>query len=187
MWNLRTRIGAAFCKGCVVMSVQPVQGWVMIRTLSALSIVAIAASVSICGVACNKRSGGDDQAGGGTQGDKVDFVKDVKPLLASTCVICHHSETLLGGLNLESRKTAFGASDSKAFIVPGEPDSSLIYLVTENPHGKSPAFEKMPAMKDIFLSDKERDLLRRWIEQGAEWPGGEEGWIEPIKIDKSRS
>ena len=45
----------------------------------------------------------------------------------------------------------------------------------------------MPAMDDIFLSAEERDLLHRWIEQGAEWPSGEEGWVEPIKIDPKQS
>ena len=148
-------------------------------------------SAVLCGFsACNKHSSKDGDDGGGKEGSgsaKVDFVSEVKPLLSSTCLICHHSETLLGGLNLESRKTAFGGGEGKPFIVPGEPDSSLLYLVTENPHGKRPAFEKMPAMKDIFLSDEERDLLRRWIEQGADWPSGEEGWLKPLKIDQQGS
>lgn len=143
----------------------------------------LAALFFLAGVACNKHSS-EEPAGAD---DKVDFVSDVKPLLASTCVICHHSETMLGGLNLETRKTAFGGGDGPAFIVPGEPESSLLYLVTENPHGKVSAQAKMPAMEDIFLTDGERDLLRRWIEQGAEWPGGEEGWVEPIKIDPKQS
>jgi mono/diheme cytochrome c family protein len=146
---------------------------------TALSI----ATFLFVGVACNQHSSDEPEVGDG----KVEFERDIKPLLASTCVICHHSETMLGGLNLESRKTAFGGSDGRPFIVPGEPDSSLLYLVTENPHGKVPAQEKMPAMKDIFLSDEERGLLRRWIEQGAEWPSGEEGWIEPLKIDLKQS
>ena len=123
----------------------------------------------------------------GNSSEEVDFIRDIKPLLTSTCVICHHSGTLLGGLNLESRKTAFGGGGGKAFIVPGDPDSSLIYLVTENPHGKRPALEKMPALKDIFLSGDERSLLRRWIEQGAEWPGGEEGWLKPIDAPGGKS
>lgn len=117
----------------------------------------------------------------------VDFTGEVKPLLTSTCLPCHHSGTLLGGLNLESRKTAFGGEGGAAFIVPGEPDNSLLYLVTENPHGKRPAFEKMPAMKDIFLTDKERSLLRRWIEQGANWPSGDDGWLQPIKAPNGES
>ncbi|MGI9244929.1 MAG: c-type cytochrome domain-containing protein [Verrucomicrobiales bacterium] len=141
------------------------------------------ATLLLGGVACNQHRSDKPEAGG----EEVDFVRDVKPLLTSTCVICHHSETMLGGLNLETRKTAFGGGDGPAFIVPGEPDSSLLYLVTENPHGKISAQAKMPAMENISLTDDERDLLRRWIEQGADWPSGEEGWVKPIKIDLKES
>jgi hypothetical protein len=140
------------------------------------------AAVMVCVglVACStdKREASDE---------KVSFAKQVKPLLSSICLPCHHSETLLGGLNLESRKTAFGGREGRAFLVPGEPDQSLIYLVTENPHGKTPAFEKMPAMENVFLSAEERALLRKWIEQGAAWPSGVEGWIKPLKIDTESS
>jgi hypothetical protein len=132
---------------------------------------------------CNKHSPEKPE----TESGSVDFSKDINPLLSSTCLPCHHSETLLGGLNLESKKTAFSSGDGGAFIVPGEPDNSLIYLVTENPHGKRSAFEKMPAMKDVFLTDEERSLLRRWIEQGADWPDDEEGWLRPIKAPNGES
>ena len=152
------------------------------KKLSASASCTAAAVFLFAAVACNQHHSDQPEADAG----KVEFVRDIKPLLTSTCVICHHSETMLGGLNLETRKTAFGGSDGRAFIVPGEPDSSLLYLVTENPHGRIAAQEKMPAMEDIFLSDEERDLLRRWIEQGAEWPTGEDGWVQPIKVDLKR-
>ena len=103
------------------------------KTSTACRSAAVVVSILFGLVACNKQTSEDKPSG---QDKKVSFATEVKPLLASTCVICHHSETLLGGLNLESRKTAFGGSDGRAFIVPGEPDSSLLYLVTENPHGK---------------------------------------------------
>ena len=147
----------------------------------------IAIAISLSFIACGSGKKQDSPENEDKAGKKVSFEEEVKPLLTSTCLPCHHSQTLLGNLNLESRKTAFGGSDGRAFIVPGEPDSSLIYLVTENPHGKRPAFEKMPAMKDIFLKPEERDLLRRWIEQGAEWPTGESGWLKPLIIDEKSS
>ena len=42
-------------------------------------------------------------------------------------------------------------------------------------------------MKDVYLSETERALLRRWIQQGADWPEGEEGWRKPLKIDAGAS
>ena len=142
----------------------------------------IAALTSLCLAACGN---GDKQD---PTGKGVSFENEIKPLLTSTCLPCHHSQTLLGNLNLESRKTAFGSSSAgRAFIVPGEPDKSLLYLVTEKPHGKTPAVEKMPAMENVFLQPAERDLLRRWIEQGADWPSGEAGWLKPLIIDAQES
>ena len=87
-------------------------------------------------------------------------------------------------LNLESRKTAFGGSDNGAFLVPGDPDASLIYRVTAKPHGDGEVVEKMPNLKGVFLTEKERASLRKWIEGGAQWPGGDEGWIKPPKAQE---
>ena len=143
-----------------------------------LPLTAIAASLGFLAACGNGKQPAPEETTG---------FDDVKPLLTSTCLPCHHSQTLLGDLNLESRKTAFGGRDGQAFIVPGDPDSSLLYLVTENPHGKRPALEKMPAMKDIFLEPEERELLRKWIEQGAEWPSGEAGWLKPLVIENQKS
>ncbi|MFT4550672.1 MAG: hypothetical protein ACI8XO_003695 [Verrucomicrobiales bacterium] len=128
------------------------------------------------------------QAGSTTAEPTIDFVREIKPILSTNCVICHHSETLLGGLNLETRKTAFGGRPGGAFLVPEEPDSSLIYRVTEDPHGKGAlGLDKMPAMKGVSLTPEERGVMRRWIEEGAHWPGGSEGRLEPIKINGAES
>jgi hypothetical protein len=158
----------------------------MIPTNVAVSTAAATIFIGFALVACQK--GSDTPAKPTGDGDsKIDFVADVKPLLTESCLPCHHSETLLGELNLESRTSVFGGGDGGTFIVPGEPDNSLIYTVTENPHGKRAAFEKMPAMKDIFLTEKERGILRRWIEQGAIWPSGADGRLEPIKMKSGQS
>jgi hypothetical protein len=101
-------------------------------------------------------------------------------LLSGKCLPCHHSGTLSGNLSLETRRTAFGGSGRGSFIVPGDPDSSLVYTLTDASHGKQGATETMPAVKGVTLSDDERELLRRWISEGAEWPEGEAGHLKPL-------
>ena len=113
----------------------------------------------------------------------VSFAADIKPILQEKCVICHHSGTLLGKVNLENKKLAFSKSERGEFIVPGKPDESLLYTITLAPHGKRelpPGVEKPMPLMAPDLTQTEKDLLKRWIEEGAEWPEGAEGSIKVV-------
>lgn len=114
------------------------------------------------------------------QAESVSFENEVKPLLAGKCLPCHNSAALSGNLNLETRRTAFGGSERGSFIVPGDPDNSLVYTSTDASHGAEAATETMPAVKGVTLDEEERDLLRRWIASGAEWPEGAQGHLKPL-------
>jgi uncharacterized membrane protein len=118
------------------------------------------------------------------KGNPVDFITQIKPLLEKNCLSCHHSEVLAGELNLESRQMAFGKSEQGTFIVPGEPDLSLIYTATAALHGKQ---EDMMPPGGIQLTTKDRDLLHQWILEGAYWPEGEEGVLTPLKSHKGEA
>ena len=85
----------------------------------------------------------------------------------------------MGGLSIESRASAFRKSDRGTYLVPGDPEASLIYSMTGQRHGKQE--EVMPA-DGVLLTDKQRELLRRWIEEGAQWPEGKEGVLTPLKV-----
>lgn len=147
---------------------------VISRLLSPVAIAAVALAGSCC-------SGNPSSAPEG--GNPVSFSRDIKPLLGANCVLCHNGETLLGGLNLETREKAFQQSGRGAIITPGDAGSSLLYTMTAQRHGSSgdAAPEIMPA-DGILLSESERDLLKRWIDEGADWPGDAEGTIEVIKL-----
>jgi hypothetical protein len=136
----------------------------------------------ICvGSGCGGGSSDDSGTAVGGARDAALFVSEIRPILAKKCVPCHNSETISGKLNLESRRTAFGGSDHGPFLVPGEPEASMVYRVTEKPHGDGAIVGKMPDLKGVFLSKEERELIRKWIQDGAVWPGGDEGWIRPRK------
>ncbi|MAS92747.1 MAG: hypothetical protein CMO55_06070 [Verrucomicrobiales bacterium] len=108
----------------------------------------------------------------------VDFVTDVKPILQEHCVRCHNEKSLFGGLNLTTKAMAMRGSDTGAIIVSGYPDKSLILTALSLEHGE----KAMPATGPK-LSDEEKETLRLWIEQGAEWPDGEEGSVPPVEVD----
>ncbi len=103
--------------------------------------------------------------------ETVKFNRDVRPILSGNCFYCHgpdpkHREA---DLRLDVREGATADLGGYAAIVPGKPDeSTLIKRVTSHD-----ADERMPppASKKPHLTDEQIVILRRWIEQGAEYEG----------------
>ena len=91
---------------------------------------------------------------------RVDFVKDVEPILNAFCVECHGERKQKGGLRLDSH----GALRDGA-ILPGKSgDSPLIHRVAVLGDEM-----RMPP-KGSALTPRQISLLRAWIDQGAVWP-----------------
>ena len=96
---------------------------------------------------------------------KVSFSRDIQPLLAKKCFVCHGPADQQGGLALHIRESATTSSDSgDSAIVPGRPEMSQLLARVESadddlrmPHDAPP------------LNEQEINLLRRWIRQGAEY------------------
>ena len=107
----------------------------------------------------------------------MDFLAEVKPVLEYYCLRCHNTGLLLGELNLETRKLALSSGDAGPMIVPGQPEASKFYQVLKLQQGSK---EAMPPEKHR-LSKEQRDLIYRWIKQGADWPTDSRGTLKPIK------
>lgn len=110
---------------------------------------------------------------------KVDFVADIKPLIQTQCVRCHNDETIMGGLNLMTEASTLRGSSRGPVLIPGDPEKSLFFRVTQLPAEQDHA---MPATGPK-LTEEEKQLIHQWIAQGAEWPDGPEGTMQPVKID----
>ena len=96
---------------------------------------------------------------------KVDFVRDIKPLLTTHCHKCHGASKQEGGLRLDRREEALNGGDSgPAFVANKSAESLLIKYVA----GVDPDV-LMPPEGDK-LTDEQIGLLRGWIDQGADWP-----------------
>ncbi len=111
---------------------------------------------------------------------KVEFATQIKPLITSRCINCHHSGALFGELNLENRAMAYKKRVNGPVILPGKPDSSAFYLVLKmppkNPKAMPPNGHRIP--------DKDVNLIYEWIKQGAAWPKGADGVITPSRAVK---
>ncbi len=108
-------------------------------------------------------------AGVATGGEPVDFLRDVRPILAGHCLKCHgpDEEQRQGSLRLDVREAALAAADSgERAIVPGKPDESELVrriLSTDESTLMPPPSVKHP------LTNAQKQILRRWIEQGADY------------------
>ena len=98
----------------------------------------------------------------------VDYLTEIKPLLAQRCTSCHGAETQKSGYRLDSAKSLIQGGDTGEAIVPGKPDESFLMHAILGTNGAT----RMPP-KDPRLTDAEVSLIKRWIEQGAKAPEGD--------------
>src|SRR4029079_12895142 len=93
----------------------------------------------------------------------VDYVKDVKPVLAQNCYGCHGPEVQQSGLRLDLRQNALRGGDYGPVIIPGKSgESKLIRRLTDGDGGL-----QMPPTG--ALQPDEIATIRAWIDQGAEF------------------
>jgi hypothetical protein len=98
---------------------------------------------------------------------EIDFNRDVQPILAQSCHSCHGPKSQMGALRLDAKTTAMKGGQSGPSIVPGKSaDSLLIHRIlgagdqARMPMGAKP----LPAEKV--------EILKQWIDSGANWPDG---------------
>ena len=96
---------------------------------------------------------------------KVDFVKEIKPVLEQNCIKCHGAEKQKGKLRLDSKESAF---KKEGILVPGAPDKSDVYHRITLPKGHD---DVMPSEGDL-LTKAQIELIKTWISEGADWPAG---------------
>jgi hypothetical protein len=103
--------------------------------------------------------------------DKVDFNFQVRPILADRCFKCHgpDEKTRKAKLRLDLPESAYAVRDpqkQRRAVVPSHPEQSELVrrITTSNEDDRMP-----PAASNLMLSSQEKEMLRRWIEQGAEY------------------
>src|SRR5882724_11769049 len=98
--------------------------------------------------------------------NKVDFAKQIQPILQQNCVKCHGQEKQKAKLRLDSKEAGMKGGKDGVVIVAGDADKSELYRRITLPQGHD---DVMPNEGDP-LSKEQTDLVRGWINQGAEWP-----------------
>jgi hypothetical protein len=103
--------------------------------------------------------------------DQLDFNVHVKPILSDRCFACHGPDKAKqkAGLQLDLPEKAFAElpeNPGKYAIRPGNLNGSEMFhrLISTDPERMMP-----PPESDLALSNYEKAILIRWIEQGAEY------------------
>ncbi|MEX0275629.1 MAG: PSD1 and planctomycete cytochrome C domain-containing protein [Flavobacteriaceae bacterium] len=101
----------------------------------------------------------------------IDFTFHVKPILSDRCFKCHGPDknAVEGGLSLHTAESAYealGEQQDHHAIVPGNPDKSeLIHRINST----DPGLLMPPPESNLTLTEWEKTILKKWIEQGAEY------------------
>ena len=100
--------------------------------------------------------------------DEIDFDRDIQPILSDKCYACHgpDEKQRKANLRLDLKASALAKRDGYLIISPGQPSQSQLYqrITADLEQDLMP-----PPHSERSLSPKEVNLLKRWIEEGAEW------------------
>jgi len=137
----------------------------MTRPVSALAALVVALS-GAAGFAAPRACGAGPAP---TPARRVEFTRDVRPILASSCVRCHGPDKQRGGLRLDRKGAALEGGDDGPAIVPGDSAASPLVRLTS---GLDP--DRVMPPKGDRLTPEQIATLRAWIDQGAAWPASDE-------------
>ncbi len=108
-------------------------------------------------------------AGRAVSVERVDYNREIRPILADACFSCHgpDEKNRKARLRLDTHDGLLGQLRSGGRVVtPGKlPESELWARVNSD----DPSTAMPPAKSGKTLTSHQKDLLRRWIEQGAAW------------------
>ncbi|MCH2181142.1 MAG: DUF1549 domain-containing protein [Mariniblastus sp.] len=94
--------------------------------------------------------------------EEINFNRDIRPILSENCFFCHGQDEKQrqSGLRLDQRESALESES----IIPG--DAALSPLI-ERTHSDDPDLLMPPPDSNRSLTDEQKRLLKRWVEQGA--------------------
>lgn len=101
---------------------------------------------------------------------KVDFARDIEPLLDRSCAACHGGDRKKGKFSIASREAILqGGQSGEPALLPGNSGASkLIRMVTDQVEDlEMPPLAKRS--KYPALSRDEVALLKSWIDEGLPW------------------
>ena len=98
--------------------------------------------------------------------DPVSFEKEILPIFAAKCQVCHAGNITEGKLDLSTYATMLKGGKRGASLVAGKPDESFLFKMSG--HIMKPVMP--PKSEENPLTGTELSVIRLWIAQGAKPP-----------------
>lgn len=113
---------------------------------------------------------------------RIDFQREIFPIIKSRCLECHSQDKRKGGLSLATYADALDGGRNGAVIRPGNSARSLLI------HRLAGAVEPQMPKDEDPLTPAQIALIRRWIDQGArETPASAAApppWEAPLELTR---
>ena len=116
--------------------------------------------------------------------ENINYNFDVKPILSDKCYTCHGPDpkSVKGNLRLDISDHWYRTSDAnpnKQIIFSGKVSKSEL---VDRIRSTKASHQMPPPETNLFLTEREKQIIEKWIEQGAKW---ETHWayIPPVKND----
>jgi hypothetical protein len=145
----------------------------MKKTLALTAVAALVAALALSSTSTQAQDAG-----------KVDFEKQILPVLKESCFKCHQKEheeegkvkKPKGGLRLDGAAVIMkgGKEYKNENVIVGKPDASWLVKTMELPESEELAMP--PEGKGDRVSKANIDLIKKWITEGANfgaWKGEE--------------
>ena len=114
-----------------------------------------------------------------TNPPKVNYLKDIQPILEKNCYRCHGALVQMSGLRLDSRQGFLAGGTNGQIVTPGKAADSPLYRRVVGITGLS----RMP-FGGQPLAPAQIELIRAWIDQGAEMPESAATYAAPEPAKK---
>ncbi len=99
---------------------------------------------------------------------KIDFNRDVRPILSDTCFKCHgpDEQQRQANLRLDDTEGLFTDRGGYRIIVPGKSAQSKLYQKISS---TDDSMRMPPTYSGRTLTPQQIELIKEWIDQGAKW------------------
>jgi hypothetical protein len=135
-----------------------------ISTVTPGKLIVLASALALCGLAGQLISTESSAAAPAVKsGGRIEYNRDIRPILAENCFACHGPDSAArkADLRLDQREVAV----KTGAIVPGHAEkSALVERIFAKNSDVMP-----PRRTQKKLTQAQKDLLKRWIESGAEY------------------
>ncbi len=101
--------------------------------------------------------------------EAISYNRDIRPIFSDTCFRCHGPDesSREADLRFDLPESAFAEREGGYFaIAPGDPEASEAWLLINE---EDPEYRMPPRKSHLELTDAQKKLIGRWIEEGAKY------------------